>query len=211
MWTGCGVFVHYYMSIFVVLIKFARLKIALHPYATEWPVIYEYEKYLLLQALNVPQIDIEHIGSTAVPGLSAKPVIDIMIGIPGDHPLDLTVKPLLDIGYIYVRYYEQFEPEQKFFIRIDDQHKPEKNIIDRKDDQINRDGFEHTHHLHVVQKDSQCWHDHLKFRNHLRNHPADRLVYELLKKQLADNEWETISDYTRAKTNFIKMILSRPL
>lgn len=185
------------------------MKIAIHPYAKEWPVIFRYEDHTLKRALDIPGMCVEHIGSTAVPGLSAKPVIDVLIGIPADYPLDSVVEPLLDVRYIYVPYYENFTPQRRFFIRVDDDSGINKKIIDSKESLVANIGVEQTH-IHTVHYDSRFWRDTIKFRDHLRNNPADRLVYELLKKQLAENEWETANDYARAKSNFIEMILSRP-
>jgi GrpB-like predicted nucleotidyltransferase (UPF0157 family) len=97
-----------------------------------------------------------------------------------------------------------------FFIRLDDDSNGSKKIIeDGADDFAKYEGLGHTH-ISVVHHDSKFLKDTIKFRDHLRNNPADRLVYELLKKQLAENDWENIHDYTIAKTNFIDMILSRP-
>jgi len=186
------------------------LRIAIHPYAKEWPVIFRYEEHMLKRVLDVTGMEVEHIGSTAVPGLSAKPVIDVLVGVPSDYLLDLVVEPMLDMRYLYVPYYENFTPQRRFFIRVEDDTMVTKKVINDKESLIHRDGFEQTH-IHIVHYDSRFWRDTIKFRDYLRNNPADRLVYELLKKQLADNEWETVSDYIRAKSNFIEMILSRPV
>ena len=133
----------------------------------------------------------------------------MLVGIPADYHLDSVVEPLLDVRYIYVRYYENFTPQRRFFIRVDGESRITKNIIDSKDYLVDNIGVEQTH-IHIVHYDSRFWRDTIKFRNYLRNNPADRLVYELLKKQLAENDWETANDYARAKSNFIEMILSRP-
>jgi GrpB-like predicted nucleotidyltransferase (UPF0157 family) len=184
------------------------LRIALHPYAKEWPVIYRYEEHLLTNALNIPGMAVEHIGSTAVPGLAAKAVIDIIVGIPWNYSLEHVVEPMLDLGYVYGRYFERFMPDRRLFIRMDDNVKFTKKILEEENDLPKRDGHEHTH-IHVIHRDSEFWNDTIRFRNHLRKNAADRLVYELLKKQLAENEWESITDYTTAKGDFIKMILLR--
>ena len=186
------------------------MKVALQSYATEWPVIFEYEKYLLQRVLQIPGIDIEHVGSTAVPGLSAKPVIDILVGMPQMHSLDDALEPMLSLGYVYVKYYERFIPDRRFLVRTSSQHMDKTNIIETEEEFLEWQTVEHTHHVHVVHYGSQYWNDHLKFRDHLRHNPADRLVYELLKKQLSDNDWESINDYVKAKTSFINMILTRP-
>lgn len=183
------------------------MKIAIHPYASEWPVVFEYEKYILLQALSELGVIIEHVGSTAVPNLSAKPVIDIMIGVPADHSIEDVIEPLIKLGYIYVRKYELFTPERRFFIRMDEHIKLDKTVVDLHDAAFDQAEYEHTHHIHVVPWGSKIWNDHIKFRDHLRNNASARLAYELLKKQLAENEWKSIIEYARAKSTFIQTIL----
>jgi GrpB-like predicted nucleotidyltransferase (UPF0157 family) len=186
------------------------VRIALHPYAKEWPVIYRYEEHLLMNTLKIPGMAVEHIGSTAVPGLSAKAVIDIVVGVPWNYSLDLVIEPMLGLGYLYGRYFERFMPDRRLFIRVDDNFKVTKKILEEETDLIRREGIEHTH-IHIIHRDSEFWNDTIRFRDHLRNNPADRLVYELLKKQLVENDWESITDYTTAKSDFIRMILSRPM
>lgn len=185
------------------------MKIALYPYANEWPVIYRYEEHILTRSLDIPEAVIEHIGSTAVPGLSAKPVIDIVVGVPSHYDLDRLEKPMMDIGYLPVRKYEGMLPDRKFFIRLHDDSKQGKRVIEDVDDLAAYEGPAHIH-IYVVHHQNKFLKDTIRFRDHLRNNPADRLVYELLKKQLVENDWENEHEYAAAKTNFIEMILSRP-
>ena len=163
-----------------------------------------------MSALNIPGMEIEHIGSTAVPGLSAKAVIDIVVGVPWNYNLDLVVEPMLNIGFLYARYFERFMPDRRLFIRVDENIKVKKKIFEEETDLIKRDGVEHSH-IHIVHRNSEFWNDTIRFRDHLRNNPPDRLVYELLKKQLVEHDWESITDYTTAKSDFIRMILSRTM
>ncbi len=163
-----------------------------------------------MNTLPIPGMAIEHIGSTAVPGLSAKAVIDVVVGVPWNHTLDSVIEPMLNVGYLYGRYFERFMPDRRLFIRVDENVKVTKKILEEETDLFKRSGVEQAH-IHVVYKDSEFWNDTIRFRDHLRDNPPDRLVYELLKKQLVEHDWESITDYTTAKTDFIRLILSRPI
>lgn len=185
------------------------MKIALHPYVNEWPVIFRYEEHILTRSLDIPEAVIEHIGSTAVPGLSAKPVIDIVIGLPVNYTLDRIVQPMMNLGYLHVQYFDRVIPDRLLFVRLDDDSGWNEKIIRDVDEFIACEESVHTH-IYVVHHNNKFLRDTIKFRDHLRNNSADRLVYELLKKQLVENDWENIHEYTKAKTNFINMILSRP-
>lgn len=165
-------------------------KIIISDYNTQWPVLFEQEKKILLNALDKWQIIIEHIGSTAVPGLSAKPVIDILIGIDDLARVDSEfIKIVQSLGYEYVPQYEQEIPERRYF---------------RKN---NEHGIR-TYQIHVVQKDSDFWHRHLFFRDYLRKHPEAVKEYDVLKRELAQHHTDT-QEYARAKTDFIQNILNK--
>lgn len=134
---------------------------------------------------------IEHIGSTAVPDLPAKPVIDIMIGvrslaIADDH----CVNTIESIGYTYRPHTENEMPYRRFFRWMDA-------------------AGNRTHHLHLVAMTHDFWQSHLLFRDYLRAHPADRDAYGDLKLSLAARTWQTRGDYTDAKADLIQEILSK--
>jgi GrpB-like predicted nucleotidyltransferase (UPF0157 family) len=158
-------------------------------YNPRWPIMYEEEKALILGAIGHIIADIEHIGSTSVPWLGAKPIIDIMIGL---HRLDDAVEciPRLEgIGYTYVPEFEARVPERRFF---------------RKGPDAAR-----SHHIHMVERASAFWADHILFRNYMRTHEEDAMLYLLLKKELAARFGSNRQGYNDAKASFVEAILSK--
>ncbi len=163
-------------------------KIIIFDYNPQWPPLFEQEKKILLHALHKWHVAIEHIGSTGVPGLSAKPVIDILIGVDNLAEVDSAfIEALQSLGYEYVPQYEQEIPERRYF---------------RKN---NEHGMR-IYQIHVAQKDSDFWNRHLFFRDYLRKHPEVVKKYDALKRKLAQHHTDT-QEYARAKTDFIQTIL----
>jgi GrpB-like predicted nucleotidyltransferase (UPF0157 family) len=130
---------------------------------------------------------IEHIGSTAVPGLAAKAIIDIMVGIQELVSFVPRVPALEALGYRYRPDLESEVPERRFFMKLQ--------------------GAVRTHHLHVVPVGSAFWADHLLFRDHLRSRGAVRAAYNRLKLSLAQQYREERDAYTRGKAAFIQQVL----
>lgn len=160
------------------------MKIELANYDPAWINRFEREKALISAGFPISDFIIEHIGSTAVPGLKAKPVIDILVGLPVlPENIEPIVTHLKDTGYMYIEEYNREIPERRFF---------------RKDINGKR-----THHLHMVSFQSNFWHRHIFFRDRLRNDPATRQRYERLKTELVKQEWESPNDYANAKSEFI--------
>lgn len=154
-------------------------------YDPRWPQKYEEDKAAILRAVGPHVRGIEHIGSTSVPGLVAKPVVDIMLGVDRDD-LDNVIEPLAGIGYDYNPDWEFSMPMRRYFRRL------------------LPDGA-HTHHLHVVPHGGAFWIRHLRFRDYLRAHPEKAREYSDLKKRLTVERQRSI-DYTFAKTEFIRSV-----
>ncbi len=165
------------------------LNIVIVEYNPAWSTLYEQEKALILEAIGPWLVDIQHIGSTSVPGLAAKPIIDIMPGIRYLYEASNCIAPLEKIGYKYVPEFEDVMPYRRYF---------------RKD----IDG-QRTHHIHMVETSHEFWERHLLFRDYLRKHPAIAQQYAELKKDLAARYLKEGFDYTEAKTEFIKTIEKR--
>jgi GrpB-like predicted nucleotidyltransferase (UPF0157 family) len=169
----------------------ARIEIV--DYNPVWREMFDSEKEKLLAAIGDYVAAIEHIGSTAVPGLGAKPVIDIMIGVRSLAEADKhCVEPITGLGYDYVKAFEKDTPFRRYF---------------RKDSQEGK----RTHQIHLVEHGSDWWKRHLAFRDYLCVHDDVREAYERLKRDLAAREFETVSDYANAKTDFIKGIEAKAL
>ena len=161
-------------------------KIIITEYDSSWPSLFEEEKKRLSQILP-PEIVIKHIGSTSVPGLAAKPVIDIMIGVPSLELADeMCIEPIKELGYTYVPEYEKQIPERRYFRKLNKEEIP-------------------THHIHLVEHNSPWWNRHMQFRDYLRQHPDAVQEYALLKKELA-SQFSDTNKYASAKTKFVKKI-----
>lgn len=162
--------------------------VVLSEYDPRWPRLFEQERAAILKALGPRVVGIEHIGSTAVPGLGAKPILDIMVAVRDlkrDFPAIL--KPLHRIGYEYVPRPDFFE--SRFCCQ--GQWGPS------------------TRHLHVTELGSAFWNEKLLFRDYLRHHPESAAEYYRLKRALAARYAENRSAYTDAKASFIYSVLER--
>ena len=157
-------------------------------YDPQWSILYKKEKAEILRVIGDKVVAIEHIGSTAVPGLGAKPIIDIMTAVRHLSDADQCIQPLESIGYEYLPEPETQIPEWRYF----------------------RKGPQKAHrHLHMVELTSDFWRRVLLFRDYLRSHSRIAREYYDLKKQLATERGLDRKDYTDAKTAFIRSIIAR--
>jgi GrpB-like predicted nucleotidyltransferase (UPF0157 family) len=155
------------------------------PYDATWPALFAAERLILERVLDEWLIGpVEHIGSTAVPELVAKPVIDIMAGVESLGESRPAIPRLATIGYLYFPY----KPEQKHWFC-----KPSPAF--------------RTHHLHLIPFGSKEWNDQLAFRNYLRRDSAAAGEYAELKRRLAKQYEFDREAYTEAKGPFIQGIL----
>ena len=159
------------------------MKVIIEEYNPGWRDLFIEECSRLENALSVPTISIEHIGSTSITGLAAKPVIDIMIGLDSFSTASSHVEAIKRMGYEYIRKYEIEMPSRKFFVKSAGQIR--------------------THHIHMVERNSEFWNRHLRFRDHLRSSPTDKERCQSLKIRLAKKEWIDMNDHANAKTEFI--------
>lgn len=158
-------------------------------YDPQWPALYAEEKRRILTVIGDAVIAIEHIGSTAVPGLGAKPIIDIMAAVRRLPDAEQCVEPLRTIGFEYVPEYNDVIPERRYF------HKGPSGA--------------RTRHLHMVELTSDFWEKHLLFRDFLRTHPEEARRYCQLKKELATKLGSAREAYTEAKTSFIESAMAK--
>jgi len=153
--------------------------------------MFESEKARILGVIRKKIVAIEHVGSTAVPGLGAKPIIDIMVGVRRLSKAQDCIGPLETIGYEYVPEYEVSIPERRYF-RRGSSNMPNKHF-----------------HLHMVEYNGDFWKRHLLFRDYLRAHPHAARKYHKLKKELAAKYRLNRDAYTEAKTLFIESVISK--
>jgi len=162
------------------------MKVSIIEYRPQWRKMFEEEKQLLQAVLGEVSAKVEHIGSTSVDRLAAKPIIDIMIGLTDFSVADDLVPRIEASDYEYIKKYEDEMPFRRYFLK-------------------NLNGIR-THQIHMVEIDSEFWGRHLLFRDYLRHNPAIANEYAALKKQLAEREWEDVNEYADAKSEFIKSI-----
>jgi GrpB-like predicted nucleotidyltransferase (UPF0157 family) len=155
-------------------------------YDPRWPVLYREEEARILDAIGHRLIAIEHVGSTSVPGLAAKPIIDIMAAIDSLDTAQEFIVPLHGLGYEYVPEYEDVLPERRYF---------------RKGPEGAR-----THHLHMVELESHFWTRHILFRDFLRAHPEEASLYAQLKRGLAAQYGADRLGYQDAKGPYITSV-----
>jgi len=157
-------------------------------YDRNWPVRFRIEAQLLQIALTDLKPAVEHIGSTSVPGLAAKPVIDLLVGVPSLDTFAAYVERLENYGYEYIPEYEQVLADRRFFKRM------VRGI--------------RTHHVHVVQVNGLYWKRYLKFRNNLRGDPWMAARYAELKRRLASRHRHDRDAYTNGKSGFVEAVLA---
>ncbi len=155
-------------------------------YNPDWPILYEKEKRRILEAVRDRILGIEHIGSTAVPGLGAKPIIDIMAGVHDKASADECLLPLQKIGYTDVTP----EPDNPGWFYC-----------------LGKAPHSVGYHLHLMKYQSSDWNRHLVFRDYLRSHPDVAEKYFRLKKRLSKEYGINRVGYTDAKTTFIGKIV----
>ena len=155
------------------------------------------------------EIFIEHIGSTAVEHLPAKPIIDIMIGIKTDYALDSIVNPLLERGYIYYEKYNLVMPNRRFFIKLRDQeNKKLFQSVYALNDELPHELINDLRlaQIHVWNHNSTDWKRHIAVRDYLRENKTIRLEYQQLKTKLGKLDWDNGIEYNKAKNNFISKL-----
>jgi GrpB-like predicted nucleotidyltransferase (UPF0157 family) len=162
--------------------------IVLYTHAPEWASQFARQASLISAALGDVLLTVHHIGSTAIPPIAAKPVIDILAVVTSTSALDAVSSRLLALGY---------EAKGEFGI-------PTRRYF-RKD---TAEGVR-THQLHAFAVGSPDIDRHLNFRDYLRAHPAEAQAYALLKQRLAAQSLDGHTNYTDGKSDFIRAIDAR--
>lgn len=164
--------------------------IYLVPYDEKWTDIAAKEIASIRALLPEVDFEIEHIGSTAIPGLSAKPIIDLLIGIDSLTVAKQFIEPLEKIGYSYWR--ENPKGWHFYFVKG-------LPLVG---------GTGRTHHVHIYEKGHDEFHKRLLFRDYLKAHPEIAKAYSALKSNLADMYTNDREKYTDAKTDFIMEVVA---
>jgi GrpB-like predicted nucleotidyltransferase (UPF0157 family) len=160
-------------------------KVQVVDYDPAWPGLFQREAERIRAVLGERVVQLEHVGSTSVPGLAAKPIIDIMLIVPDSSEEPAYVPDLEAAGYVLV-------------IREADwyQHRcfkgPDTNV-----------------NLHVYSPGCPEIERYLIFRDRLRGHPDDRAHYQQVKRELAERNWTYVQEYADAKTEVVESIIAR--
>ncbi len=159
------------------------LTVELREYDPTWADWFEAERQLLAPVFGDRAVAIEHIGSTSVPGLSAKPIVDVLVGLRELALSEEEIETIRALGYEYMG--EHGLPGRLFF---------------RKEPR--------THHVHVVEHGGEHWERQLLFRDTLRSDAEERQRYDAFKRRLAA-EGHPREAYTELKTPLIREIEAR--
>ena len=151
------------------------------PYDEAWPQLFEAEAEQIRAALGSELRVIEHVGSTSVPGLAAKPVIDIAISVESLDELD--VGALEALVYRYVPAFEEELPNRRYFTRGD-------------------------YHVHAYEQEHEEFMDYIRFRDYLRTHPEDAQAYGDLKLTLAAEFLDDRAGYQEAKAPYVARLVA---
>jgi GrpB-like predicted nucleotidyltransferase (UPF0157 family) len=158
--------------------------VRLSPYDPEWVKLFNTEQARLTGVIGVYVLDIQHVGSTAIPGMLAKPIIDIGVAVVDFDQARVCIPPLEMLGYIYRGEYGL--PRRHYFVN----------------------GEPHKHHVHINEINGQNWGNHVLFRDYLIAHPEVAGKYAALKTSLAARYPNDREAYLEGKAPFIQRILA---
>jgi GrpB-like predicted nucleotidyltransferase (UPF0157 family) len=147
-----------------------------------WVAAYALHEARVRDALGDVAVAVEHIGSTSVPGLAAKPIIDVLVTVPDITAEEDHVERLVACGYV---------------LRV---REPGHRMVRTEPRDV---------HIHLLEPDDPAAHDYLLLRDHLRVDPGDRHLYETTKRDLMTRDWSDMNAYADAKTAVIEEIKAR--
>ena len=165
-------------------------EIVITEYDPNWVLRFEQESAQVRAVLDRDLITrIEHFGSTAVPGLAAKPIIDLLVGVRSlAEAKQVAVSQLERLGYAY--WFENPDPQRMFFVKGLPPNGPR------------------THHIHMVESNSVLW-ERLLFRDYLRTHSDEAARYAQLKHHLAQRFSHDREVYTTSKAEYIESVMQK--
>ena len=166
-----------------MVLGMARDIVRLVPYRPEWPSLFEQEKRRILAAIGQHVLDVQHVGSTAIPGMLAKPILDIGIAVESFEEATVCIAPMEALRYRYRG--ELGIPYRHYFVR----------------------GEPRTHQVHMLEREGPEWGRMLLFRDFLRAHVEARRAYADLKQRVATVHSADVERYTKEKGPFIEKII----
>ena len=165
-------------------------EVRLVEYSPKWRDEFERSKNLILDHTHIPENRIEHIGSTSIIGMSAKPIIDIVIGVDDLKKVDKTL-------------FKELEKAGFFRLKV---NRPNEIVLAKFLDESYK---VKTHFIHLVEYKKDLWHNLVFFRDYLNNNKEDREKYLDIKKKYVSKSSTGIIDYTNYKENFVKEIYKK--
>ena len=159
------------------------------PYEEDWLLQFARVRDHLLRVFGDMAIQVEHIGSTSVPSLAAKPVIDVLLGADSLTAIESRTDALERVEYRYISKYERELPMRRYFVKAEETHSLRV-------------------HVHGVVLGSAMWHEHIAFRNALRSDNVLLSGYQTLKMELAERFPHDKASYTAGKAPFIRSALA---
>jgi GrpB-like predicted nucleotidyltransferase (UPF0157 family) len=160
-------------------------KVQVVDYDPEWPRLFRREADRIRAALGERVVRLEHVGSTSVPGLAAKAIIDILLVVPDSSDEPAYLPELEAAGYVLVIREPEWHQHRCF-------KGPDTNV-----------------NLHVYSPGSPEIERYLLFRDRLRDHPEDRARYQRVKRELAERDWTYVQEYADAKSEIVEEIIAR--
>ena len=164
-----------------------KREIVIVDYDSRWPGQFQKHAEMLKRALGSKALAIEHVGSTSVPMLAAKPIIDILVVLEDCADEAAYLPSLVEVGYV-LRVREPDWHQHRMF------RTPEMDV-----------------HVHIFFPGCVEVTRQLAFRDHLRANVEDRLLYESVKRKLAKEDWSDMNTYAQAKTEVVEQIIARAL
>ncbi len=157
-------------------------------YDPAWGEMFRREEIEIRKVIGEHIERVEHIGSTSIEGLAAKPEIDLLIGVRDITDAEKCIVPLRDFGYVYFSKFEQLVPERRYF---------------RKSE-----GIKPLFHIHMVETKSSFYEERILFRDYLRSHKEMREEYEKLKRILLQASNGDRGTYQDGKKEFVERIVT---
>ena len=167
------------------LLGLKRGELRVSPYRKEWKLLFEIEKRDIEKAIGDYIEDIQHVGSTSIPGMPAKPILDIAIAVKNFEEARVCIEPLCGMGYAFKG--ENGIPRRHYFLK----------------------GEPCTHHIHLLEKDSEEWKKLILFRDYLRSNQNTAEEYKKLKHNLSERLQGDRKAYQAAKSDFVEAVIRK--
>ena len=162
-----------------------RGELRVSPYREEWKNLFEIEKRDIEKAIGDYIEDIQHVGSTSIPGMPAKPILDIAIAVKDFEEARVCIEPLSKMGYTFKG--ENGIPRRHYFLK----------------------GEPCTHHIHLLEKTSEEWEKLILFRDYLRSNQKTAEEYKKLKRDLSEKLRGDRKAYQAAKSDFVAAVIRK--